>query len=54
MQDLPAILVAEDDHLIRSVVEEALKEGVFETMSAHRASRPPIARQCRGQIPVRS
>ena len=34
MQDLPAILVVEDDHLIQSVVEEALKEGGFETMVA--------------------
>lgn len=34
MQDLPAILVVEDDHVIQSVVEEALKEGGFETMVA--------------------
>jgi DNA-binding response OmpR family regulator len=34
MQDLPAILVVEDDHLIQSVVEEALKEGGFETIVA--------------------
>ena len=34
MQDLPAILVVEDDHLILSVVEEALKEGGFETIVA--------------------
>ena len=34
MQDLPAILVVEDDHLIQNVVEEALKEGGFETIVA--------------------
>ena len=34
MQDLPAILVVEDDHVIQSVVEEALKEGGFETIVA--------------------
>ena len=34
MQDLPAILVVEDDHLILSAVEEALKEGGFETIVA--------------------
>ena len=31
---LPAILVVEDDHLIQFVVEEALKEGGFETIVA--------------------
>jgi CheY-like chemotaxis protein len=30
MQSLPIILVVEDDQLIQSVVEEALKEGGFE------------------------
>jgi|ERR1700691_830542 DNA-binding response OmpR family regulator len=30
MQGLPIILVVEDDHLIQSVVEEALTEGGFE------------------------
>ena len=30
MEDLPAILVVEDDHLIQSVVEEALSDGGFE------------------------
>jgi len=30
MQGLPTILVVEDDHLIQSIVEEALKEGGFE------------------------
>ncbi len=30
MQGLPTILVVEDDHLIQSVVEEALKDGGFE------------------------
>ena len=30
MQDLPTILVVEDDHLIQSVVEDTLKEGGFE------------------------
>jgi DNA-binding NtrC family response regulator len=30
MQDLPTILVVEDDHLIQSVAEESLKEGRFE------------------------
>ena len=34
MQDLPTILVVEDDHLIQSVVEEALKEGGFEIVIA--------------------
>ena len=34
MQGLPAILVVEDDRLIQSVVEEALKEGGFETVIA--------------------
>jgi CheY-like chemotaxis protein len=34
MQGLPTILVVEDDHLIQSVVEEALKEGGFETVIA--------------------
>jgi CheY-like chemotaxis protein len=30
MQGVPTILVVEDDHLIQSIVEEALKEGGFE------------------------
>jgi CheY-like chemotaxis protein len=30
MRDLPMILVVEDDHLVQSLVEEALKEGGFE------------------------
>jgi CheY-like chemotaxis protein len=30
VQDLPTILVVEDDHLIQSVVEDTLKEGGFE------------------------
>jgi CheY-like chemotaxis protein len=30
LEDLPAILVVEDDHLIQSVVEEALSDGGFE------------------------
>ena len=30
MEDVPVILVIEDDQLIQSVVEEALKEGGFE------------------------
>jgi DNA-binding response OmpR family regulator len=34
MQGLPTILVVEDDHQIQSVVEEALKEGGFEIVSA--------------------
>jgi CheY-like chemotaxis protein len=34
MQDLPTILVVEDDNLMQSVVEEALKEGGFETVLA--------------------
>ena len=37
MQGLPAILVVEDDHLIQSVVEEALKEGGFEIVVASTA-----------------
>ena len=31
MQDLPMILVVEDDHLIQSLAEEALGDGGFET-----------------------
>jgi CheY-like chemotaxis protein len=34
---LPTILVVEDDHLIQSVVEEALKEGGFEIVIASTA-----------------
>ena len=34
MQGLPTILVVEDDHLIQSVVEEALKEGGFQIVMA--------------------
>jgi DNA-binding response OmpR family regulator len=34
MEDLPLILVIEDDPLIQSVVEEALTEGGFEIISA--------------------
>ena len=34
MQGLPTILVVEDDHLIQSVVEEALKEGGFDIVIA--------------------
>jgi DNA-binding response OmpR family regulator len=34
MQDLPTILVVEDDHLLQSVVEEALKEGGFDIVIA--------------------
>src|ERR1700694_656101 len=34
MPDLPTILVVEDDHLIQSVVEEALKEGGFDIVIA--------------------
>ena len=30
MQGVPTILVVEDDHLVQSVVEEALKDGGFE------------------------
>jgi CheY-like chemotaxis protein len=30
MQGVPIILVVEDDHLVQSVVEEALKDGGFE------------------------
>jgi DNA-binding response OmpR family regulator len=37
MQGLPTILVVEDDHLIQSVVEEALKEGGFEIVVASTA-----------------
>jgi len=37
MQGLPTILVVEDDHLIQSVVEEALKEGGFEIVIASTA-----------------
>lgn len=37
MNELPAILVVEDDHLIQSVVEEALKEGGFEITVASSA-----------------
>jgi DNA-binding response OmpR family regulator len=34
MEDLPAILVIEDDPLIQSVVEEALTDGGFEIVTA--------------------
>jgi DNA-binding response OmpR family regulator len=34
VQGLPTILVVEDDHLIQSVVEEALKEGGFDIVIA--------------------
>ena len=34
MQGLPTILIVEDDHLVQSVVEEALKEGGFEVVIA--------------------
>jgi DNA-binding response OmpR family regulator len=34
MQGVPTILVVEDDHLIQSVVEEALKEGGFDIVIA--------------------
>lgn len=37
MQGLPTILVVEDDHLIKTVVEEALKEGGFEIVIASTA-----------------
>jgi DNA-binding response OmpR family regulator len=39
MQGLPTILVVEDDHLIQSVVEEALKEGGFEIVLASSGER---------------
>ena len=34
MEDVPTILVIEDDQLIQGVVEEALAEGGFETVTA--------------------
>jgi DNA-binding response OmpR family regulator len=34
MQSLPIVLIVEDDHLIQSVVEEALTEGGFEIVVA--------------------
>ena len=34
MQDLPIILVVEDDHLIQSIVEDALEDGGFEIVIA--------------------
>ena len=34
MQQLPIILVVEDDHLIQSVVEDALEDGGFEIVFA--------------------
>lgn len=34
LKDLPIILVAEDDHSIQSIVEQALTEGGFETAIA--------------------
>jgi DNA-binding response OmpR family regulator len=39
MQDLPTILVVEDDQLIQSVVEEALTEAGFETEIASSAEQ---------------
>ena len=32
MQDLPVVLVVEDDQLIQGMVEEALTEGGFESV----------------------
>jgi len=32
MEDVPVILVIEDDQLVQGVVEEALAEGGFETI----------------------
>jgi CheY-like chemotaxis protein len=34
VENLPVILVVEDDHLIRSVVEESLADGGFEIVTA--------------------
>jgi DNA-binding response OmpR family regulator len=34
MQDLPIILVVEDDHVIQSIVEDALEDGGFEIIIA--------------------
>jgi DNA-binding response OmpR family regulator len=34
MQSLPIVLIVKDDHLIQSVVEEALTEGGFEIVIA--------------------
>jgi DNA-binding NtrC family response regulator len=39
MNELPSVLVVEDDHLIQSVVEEALKEGGFEIAIASSAKQ---------------
>jgi len=39
MNGLPAILVVEDDHLIQSVIEEALTEGGFEIAIASSAGQ---------------
>ncbi len=34
MENLPVILVVEDDHLVRSVVEDSLTDGGFEIVTA--------------------
>jgi CheY-like chemotaxis protein len=39
MQSLPTILAVEDDHLIQSVIEEALAEGGFEIVIAASGER---------------
>ena len=39
MNELPTILIVEDDHLVQSVVEEALKEGGFEIAIAASATQ---------------
>lgn len=39
MENLPVILVVEDDQSIQSVVEEALREGGFETVIASSGER---------------
>jgi CheY-like chemotaxis protein len=39
MNELPAILVVEDDHFVQSVVEEALTDGGFEIVIASSAGQ---------------
>jgi len=38
--DLPIVLVVEDNTLMQGIVEDALKEGGFETAIAHLLKKP--------------
>lgn len=54
MQGLPIILVVEDDHLIQSVVEEALKEGASRPSLLYPASMPSSCSTLRSANTARS